>query len=131
MTAFIAVLMGTVGLGTMADAAGTVAGAVASAKRIFAVLDRKPKIRSTPSTSGEALPTTTTAMEKRGCAIRFDDVHFAYPSSPDHPVLRGVSFTVEPGRRVALVGSSGSGKTTASHMLLRFYDPTQGAVAWT
>jgi ABC-type multidrug transport system fused ATPase/permease subunit len=59
--------------------------------------------------------------------IEFDGVRFAYaPGGPE--ALRGVRFTVEPGETVALVGHSGAGKSTCAHLLLRFFDPTAGAV---
>ncbi len=56
------------------------------------------------------------------------DVHFAYPSRPDDPRLHGLSFDVAPGETVAIVGPSGAGKSTVFSLLLRFYDPQQGAV---
>ncbi len=59
-------------------------------------------------------------------AIAFRDVEFGY--QPDRPVLRGFSFTFAEGRTYALVGSSGSGKSTICQLLLRFYDPGRGAV---
>ncbi len=58
--------------------------------------------------------------------IEFDDVQFAY--RPDRQILKGVSFTVEPGKTVAIVGPSGAGKSTISRLLFRFYDATGGAV---
>ncbi|HSB47969.1 MAG TPA: ATP-binding cassette domain-containing protein, partial [Burkholderiales bacterium] len=60
--------------------------------------------------------------------ISFSDVAFAYPSRPDLPTLEGLSFSVAPGERVALVGPSGAGKSTVFALLLRFYDPVAGAV---
>ncbi|HRN35700.1 MAG TPA: ABC transporter transmembrane domain-containing protein [Flavobacteriales bacterium] len=61
-------------------------------------------------------------------SIAFKQVDFHYASGPDLPVLRGVSFSVEPGQRIALVGPSGAGKSTIASLVLRFYDPVQGAV---
>jgi ATP-binding cassette subfamily B protein len=58
--------------------------------------------------------------------IRFENVHFSY--NPDREILKGVSFTVRPGDKVAVVGPTGSGKSTISRMLFRFYDVTAGAV---
>ena len=58
--------------------------------------------------------------------VEFDDVRFNY--RPDRAILKGVSFTVEPGKTVAIVGPSGAGKSTISRLLFRFYDATGGAV---
>ena len=60
--------------------------------------------------------------------IAFRNVGFHYASRPDVPVLRDVSFTAEPGQRIALVGPSGAGKSTIASLLLRFYDPVTGDV---
>ena len=58
-------------------------------------------------------------------AIRFEDVHFSYSN---RPILKGVSFDVPAGKRVAIVGPSGAGKSTISRLLFRFYDPQQGRI---
>jgi ATP-binding cassette subfamily B protein len=60
--------------------------------------------------------------------IRFERVSFAYPTRPEARVLDHVTFTIEPGERVALVGPSGAGKSTLFHLLLRFYDPSSGRI---
>ncbi|HBG97261.1 MAG TPA: ABC transporter [Rhodobacteraceae bacterium] len=60
--------------------------------------------------------------------IAFEDVTFRYPSRPQIPALDRLSFTVQPGETVALVGPSGAGKTTVIQMLLRFYDPDTGRI---
>ncbi len=58
--------------------------------------------------------------------VRFENVHFGY--NPDREILKGISFTAAPGRKIALVGPTGSGKSTISRLLFRFYDTTSGAV---
>jgi ATP-binding cassette subfamily B protein len=65
-------------------------------------------------------------LQVKGGEIVFDDVHFAY--EPTRQILKGVSFTVKPGQRLALVGHSGSGKSTIGRLLFRFYDVSGGAI---
>ena len=88
-----------------------------SAERIFKVLDSEDIIPDT-GTFQDQLP------EK--IEIRFDDVRFGY--KPDEPVLKGISFTVEPGTVTAIVGATGSGKTTLMSLLSRFYDTDSGTI---
>lgn len=61
-------------------------------------------------------------------SIQFRNVHFEYPSRPDIPVLKGVDFDVKAGRKIALVGQSGAGKSTIAGLLLRYYDVTSGNI---
>ncbi|MCV6596312.1 MAG: ABC transporter transmembrane domain-containing protein [Mangrovicoccus sp.] len=61
-------------------------------------------------------------------AVQFDDLSFHYPSRPETAALKGISLDVKPGETVALVGPSGAGKSTILQLLLRYYDPDQGAV---
>ncbi len=60
--------------------------------------------------------------------IKFENIHFAYPSRPEFMVLQGVSFEMKSGEVTALVGSSGAGKSTIAQLLMRLYDPNQGII---
>jgi len=66
----------------------------------------------------------------RAGTIELRDVKFAYPSRPDAPVLSGLNLRIDRGERIALVGGSGSGKSSLQLLLLRFYDPTAGKVLY-
>jgi ATP-binding cassette subfamily B protein len=89
----------------------------ASVIRVFDVIDSRPKITDAPDAID--LP-----VDANG--VVFDDVHFAYVEG--QPVLRGLSFRIDPGETVAVIGASGSGKSTIAQLLPRFYDPAAGAV---
>ena len=92
--------------------------ALAAGERVFEILDAEPDLRESPH------PLTLPA--KAQGYVRFDDVQFQYRDGL--PVLRGLTLEVAPGERAAIVGSSGSGKTTIASLLLRFYDATGGAI---
>jgi ATP-binding cassette subfamily B protein len=92
-------------------------GAMASSERIFALLDTPVEIMSPPR------PVATAA---RAAVIRFENVTFAYV--PGDPVLKNVTFEVQAGQRLAIVGATGSGKTTIVSLLLRFYDVQEGRI---
>ena len=92
-------------------------GSLANIERLFELLDVEAKIVDAP----DAKPLRLT--EGR---IRFDRVDFDY--RPDRPILKDLSFTVEPGQKVAIVGASGAGKSTIVKLLFRFYDVTGGAI---
>lgn len=91
--------------------------AMSSAERIFQLLDTPVSIASP---SGAVIP-----KPFRGEVV-FNDVWFSYKK--DEPVLKGVSFRIEPGEKVAVVGATGSGKTTTIKLLSRFYDIQRGAI---
>ena len=108
------------GLGELSQVGGEVAAASGAAERLFEILAIKPAIER--PAHPVALPTPG-----RG-EVGFDAVGFSYPGRPDVRVLDGISFCVQRGEKVALVGPSGAGKSTIFHLLLRFYDPTSGAI---
>ena len=85
---------------------------------------RAPQITSPPG----APPLALAAEGARGGRIEFEDVHFAYHEDGERPLLRGVSFVVEGGQTVAIVGGSGSGKSSILRLLYRFYDPQAGRI---
>ena len=60
--------------------------------------------------------------------VKFEGIKFRYPTRPDIPVLRGLTLSVSPGETLALVGSSGCGKSTSVQLIERFYDPKEGNV---
>ena len=117
----VAVLTGLLILAPRLRALGTLNNVVqemtASLARIFAVADMQSRVAERPGAD--------TLDRVRG-RVEMDDVHFAYADGT--PALRGVSLLAEPGERVALVGPSGGGKTTALNLVLRLFDPDRGAV---
>jgi ATP-binding cassette subfamily B protein/subfamily B ATP-binding cassette protein MsbA len=96
---------------------GLIQGARVGAERVLEILHTAPDLVDGTRELARA--------DVRG-QVRFDDVHFSY--EPSRPVLRGVSFEVAPGSLVALVGSTGAGKTTLVSLVPRFYDPVSGRV---
>lgn len=94
---------------------------ITAANNIFALLDTRPEIREV-SAPVVASPTQTQPT------VAFQDITFAYEQGA-RPALQHLSFTIEPGQTVALVGQSGAGKSTAAALLLRFFDPQQGHIA--
>jgi len=97
------------------------AAADASASRILEVLEGEPEVKERPGARALASP--------RG-RIAFENVSFAYGGNGADPVLRDVSFVAEPGETVAILGATGSGKSTLIHLIPRFYDVTAGRVTF-
>jgi ATP-binding cassette subfamily B protein len=94
---------------------------MASAERIFLVLDTTTVLSSPAPVAGENKPALSAIEE-----LRFEAVDFSY--LPGEPVLRQVSFRVQRGETVAVVGPTGAGKTSLIHLIPRLYDPTAGRV---
>ncbi|MEU7838643.1 MULTISPECIES: ABC transporter ATP-binding protein [unclassified Nonomuraea] len=123
-------------LTALASARVDVMSALVSFERVFEVLDLEPLIKERPG---------AVSVPDGPVSVEFDDVHFAYPAADKVSlasleevavldtrggveVLHGVSFTAEPGQMVALVGSSGAGKSTIAQLLPRLYDADSGTV---
>jgi ATP-binding cassette subfamily B multidrug efflux pump len=105
---------------TMGDLYNNILSAAASAERIFQLLDTKPQVID----RGNA-----TTLPVISGAVRFERVSFRYETTPEERwVLDDVDFAVEPGQTVALVGHTGSGKTSIISLLARFYEPQRGRI---
>jgi ATP-binding cassette subfamily B multidrug efflux pump len=95
-----------------------VSRAGASSLRVFEVLDAPLEVQDAP----DAVP-----LPPISCRVEFDEVHFRYPGD-EREILRGIRFAAEPGQTVAILGTTGSGKSTLVNLIPRFYDVTEGAV---
>ncbi|KAG4130409.1 hypothetical protein ERO13_D09G142000v2 [Gossypium hirsutum] len=115
-----AVMIGGLGLGQSAPSMSAFVKAKVAAAKIFRIIDNKPGIDRN-SESGLDLESVTGLVELK-------NVDFAYPSRPDVRILNNFSLTVPAGKTIALVGSSGSGKSTVVSLIERFYDPSLGEV---
>jgi ATP-binding cassette, subfamily B, bacterial MsbA len=116
-TSFITALMLTAGpLRRLVNITGPLQQGIAAAQSLFEVLDTPPEVE-----------TGTQTLARAQGHIRYENVGFQYPGT-DRAVLKNVSFEIPPGKTVALVGRSGSGKSSAASLLPRFYDPSDGAI---
>ncbi len=114
-----AILVGG-GVGALSETWGDLQRAAGASERLMELLHTQPEIAA--SAHPKLLPTPA-----RG-AVSFRDVVFRYPSRPEHAALNGFSLDIQPGEAVALVGPSGAGKSTVFQLLLRFFDPQEGAI---
>jgi len=99
--------------------AGQISAANASATRIMQVLDSEPEVLDSPN---------ALSLENMKGRVEFRDVRFSYGEDGGDPVLSNLSFTAEPGQTVAILGATGSGKSTMIYLIPRFYDVKEGSI---
>ncbi|EFP10200.1 CRE-PGP-14 protein [Caenorhabditis remanei] len=116
----MSMLLGAYFLGLISPHMMVLLNARVSAATIYQTIDRVPKI-DPYSKAGKRLPNVIGR-------VKFENVHFRYPSRKDAKILNGLNLTVEPGTSVALVGHSGCGKSTSVGLLTRLYEPEAGNV---
>ncbi|XP_006990511.3 multidrug resistance protein 2 isoform X1 [Peromyscus maniculatus bairdii] len=121
LTVFFSILTGTFSIGHLAPNIEALANARGAAYEIFRIIDNEPNIDSF-STKGHKPDSIMGNLE-------FKNVHFSYPSRSGVKILKGLNLKVQSGQMVALVGSSGCGKSTTVQLLQRLYDPIEGVVS--
>jgi ATP-binding cassette subfamily B protein len=104
----------------MAMISNMLAGAMVSAERVLEVLEVDPEVQDLPDAR-------TVPAQARGHLV-FENVHFHYNGASDEPVLQNINLTAEPGQTVAILGATGSGKSTLVNLIPRFYDVAEGSV---
>ncbi|XP_053464841.1 phosphatidylcholine translocator ABCB4 isoform X2 [Nycticebus coucang] len=120
MTVFFSILIGAFSVGQAAPCIDAFANARGAAYAIFDIIDNNPKIDSF-SERGHKPDSIKGNLE-------FSDVHFSYPARANVKILKGLNLKVQSGQTVALVGSSGCGKSTMVQLIQRLYDPDEGTV---
>uniref|UniRef100_A0A3B4T8A9 ATP-binding cassette, sub-family B (MDR/TAP), member 4 n=1 Tax=Seriola dumerili TaxID=41447 RepID=A0A3B4T8A9_SERDU len=120
LTVFFVVLIGAFTVGQTSPNIQTFASARGAAHKVYSIIDHKPSIDSYSEAGFK--PDFI-----RG-NIEFKNIHFSYPSRSDIKILNDMSLSVRSGQTIALVGSSGCGKSTTIQLLQRFYDPQEGSV---
>jgi ATP-binding cassette subfamily B protein len=110
-------------MGSFAELFAQVQRTLGATQRVRELLNEKPEVVEAAPRDKHATP----AIRLRG-DVRFDNVIFSYPSRKETQVLCGVSLHAQSGERIALVGPSGTGKSTIVSLLLRFYDPDSGRI---
>jgi ATP-binding cassette subfamily B protein len=103
----------------LAMMAGQISSASASSERIMQILDSEPEVQNKPD---------PVKREEILGKVVFQDVEFSYRDDGGDPVLTDINFTAEPGQTVAILGSTGSGKSSLINLIPRFYDVTKGKV---
>ncbi len=107
-------------IGSLGNLYTALTGALGATERIQEILETTSEV--------EIQPVKITDAERFTGNISYKDIHFSYPTRKDVPVLKGINLDIKSGDKVALVGMSGSGKSTMVQLLLQFYQPDQGTI---
>lgn len=108
---------------------GSIAGLASFYPEIIAAIGATERIREILNTPSEVtIQGASTPIERFNGNLSLDKVHFSYPTRLDVEVMKGISLDIKAGQKIALVGSSGSGKSTIVQLLLRFYPITSGSI---
>ena len=107
--------------GSLSETWGDLLRGAGAASRLYELMTAAPDIVAPPE------PTPIPLLAS-GARLAFEDVHFSYPTRPDHAALHGLTLDIAAGETVALVGPSGAGKSTLIQLALRFYDPDAGRI---
>ncbi|MEY2941795.1 MAG: hypothetical protein RJA67_1481 [Bacteroidota bacterium] len=99
----------------------------AQLQKTIGASDRILEILGDPSEIDLTLEPATAAVEFG--QIKVQDLEFSYPSRPSVQIIKGINFTIEPGQKVAIVGTSGTGKSTLAQLFMRFYEPNAGSIS--
>ncbi|XP_067457616.1 ATP-binding cassette, sub-family B (MDR/TAP), member 4 [Thunnus thynnus] len=121
LTVFFVVLIGAFTMGQTSPNIQSFASARGAAHKVYSIIDNQPCIDSYSDAGFK--PDSIKGN------IEFRNIHFNYPSRPDVKILNNMSLSVKSGQTIALVGSSGCGKSTTIQLLQRFYDPQEGSVS--
>lgn len=130
LTVFFAILIGGFSLGQAAPHVAAISKGLGGAKKIFDVIKREPKMDVTGRTGKQLIECSSIGKTPVANihSLRFENVSFAYPMRSDILIFENLSLSIQTAKTTAIVGSSGTGKSTLLALLQRFYDPQIGQV---
>lgn len=110
-------------MGSFPELYANIQRSIGASERVLDILDEEPEAISIS-------PQNNDIQQTMQGALTFNHIGFTYPSRPDIPILKDISFHVDAGKKLALVGPSGTGKSTIASLILQFYTPTSGTIAY-